>query len=196
MSFDFTTWWESLDTLLRIYWGIAIPFTVFFLLQLVVTFFFGDIPDDASADVDVETDHGIGFQFFTLKNLVAFFTIFSWTGIACIDSGLSNNLSIFISMISGLLMMVIMGGIFYFLGKANASGTIKMKNAIGAVGEVYMEIRAKRDNIGQVQIQVQGTLRTLEAITDDEENLRPGAVVTVKDIATNNILIVTKSQAQ
>lgn len=194
MSFDFANWWESLDTLLRIYWGIAIPFTVFFLLQLVITFFYGDIPDDASADVDVETDHGIGFQFFTLKNLVAFFTIFSWTGIACIDSGLSNSLSIFISVMAGILMMVIMAGIFFMLGKANASGTIKMKNAVGAVGEVYMEIRARRDNIGQVQVQVQGTLRTLEAITDDEENLRPGAVVTVKDIATNNILIVTKSQ--
>ncbi|MEO9967928.1 MAG: hypothetical protein ABJF11_19205 [Reichenbachiella sp.] len=195
MVFNFTEWWESLDTLLRIYWGIAIPFTIFFLLQIIVTFFFGDIPDDASADVDVESDHGIGFQFFTLKNLVAFFTIFSWTGIACLDSGLSNNLSIIISMVSGIIMMAVMGGIFYLLGKANTSGTIKMKNAIGAVGEVYMEIRGSRDNIGQVQIQVQGTLRTLEAITDDEDTLRPGAVITVKEIATNNILIVTKSQS-
>lgn len=195
MSYNFTEWWESLSTLLRIYWGIAIPFTVFFLLQLLITFFWGDIPDDGSADTDVETDDGIGFQFFTLKNLVAFFTIFSWTGIACLDSGLSNNLSIIISMISGLIMMLVMGAILYLLGKANASGTIKMKNAIGAVGEVYMEIRAKRDNIGQVQIQVQGTLRTLEAITDDKETLRPGAVITVQDIATNNILIVTKSQS-
>lgn len=195
MSYNFTEWWESLDTLLRIYWGIAIPFTLFFLLQLVMTFFLGDIPDDGSVDADVETDHGIGFQFFTLKNLVAFFTIFSWTGIACLDSGLSNTLSILISMISGIIMMVIMGGIFYILGKANANGTIKMKNAIGAIGEVYMEIRGKRDNVGQVQVQIQGTLRTLEAITDDNETLNPGAVITVKGIATNNILIVTKSKS-
>lgn len=195
MSYNFTEWWESLDTLLRIYWGIAIPFTLFFLLQLVMTFFLGDIPDDGSVDADVETDHGIGFQFFTLKNLVAFFTIFSWTGIACLDSGLSNTLSILLSMISGIIMMVIMGGIFYILGKANANGTIKMKNAIGAIGEVYMEIRGKRDNVGQVQVQIQGTLRTLEAITDDNETLNPGAVITVKGIATNNILIVTKSKS-
>lgn len=193
MSYNFTEWWESLDTLLKIYWGIAIPFTIFFILQLLITFFGGDIPDDGSADVDVETDDGIGFQFFTLKNLIAFFTIFSWTGIACLDSGLSNNWSIAISMISGLIMMLVMGGILYLLGKANASGTIKMKNALGAVGEVYMEIRGKRDNIGQVQVQVQGTLRTLEAITDDEETLRPGAVITVKEVTSNNILIVTKS---
>ena len=195
MSYNFSEWWESLDTLLRIYWGIAIPFTLFFLLQLLITFFAGDIPDDGSADVDVETDDGMGFQFFTLKNLIAFFTIFSWTGIACLDSGLSNNWSIFISMISGLIMMLVMGGILYLLGKANASGTIKMKNAIGAVGEVYMEIRGKRENIGQVQIQVQGTLRTLEAITDDNETLRPGSVITVSEITSNNILIVTKSQS-
>ena len=195
MFTDFPGWWDALELLEKIYWGIAIPFTIFFLLQLLLTLFGGDIPEDGGADFDVETDDGIGFQFFTLKNLVAFFTIFAWAGIACLDSGLSNGVSMVISFISGIAMMGVMGGLFYFLGKATESGTLQMKNAIGAVGEVYMEIKAQRGNIGQIQVQVQGTLRTLEALTDDKENLPQGTVVSVSEIANNNILIVTKSKS-
>ena len=194
MFSDFPGWWDALTLLERIYWGIAIPFTFFFLLQLILTFFGGDVPEDGSADFDVETDDGIGFQFLTLKNLIAFFTIFAWAGIASLDSGLSNGVSIAISFLSGLTMMFIMGGIFYFMSKATESGTLIMKNAIGAIGEVYLEVKAKRANIGKVQIQVQGTLRTLDALTDDEEDLKQGAVVSVESIANNNLLIISKSK--
>ncbi|HNP20050.1 MAG TPA: hypothetical protein PKL31_16545 [Fulvivirga sp.] len=194
MMTDISSWWESLQSLEQIYWGFAVPFTFFFIIQLVLTFFGGDIPDDSSVDVDIETDDGIGFQFFTVKNLVAFFTIFAWTGIACLDSGLSNGLSIFISVIAGLMMMLIMGGMFYFMDKADSSGTLKMKNAIGMVGEVYLEIKATRGNIGQVQVKVQGTLRTLEAVTDDEQDLKAGSVVTVSALVNDNLLIVTKNK--
>ncbi|MEQ8927612.1 MAG: hypothetical protein RLO81_17480 [Fulvivirga sp.] len=190
---NFSVWWDTLTTLERIYWAIAIPFTLFFLLQLALTFFGGDIPEDAGADADIEGDDGIGFQFFTLKNMVAFFTIFSWTGIACLDSGLSNGLSIAISLVSGIAMMFLMGAIFYYLGKANESGTLQMKNAIGIVGEVYMEVKANRGNIGKVQVKVQGSLRTLEAITDDDIDLKPGKVITVQDLA-NDILIITTNK--
>jgi membrane protein implicated in regulation of membrane protease activity len=193
MFSDFPAWWSALELLEKIYWGVAIPFTLFFSLQLILTFFGGDVPEDGGADFDVESNDGIGFQFFTLKNLVAFFTIFAWTGIACLDSGLSNGTSIIVSFIAGVAMMGIMGSIFYFLSKATASGTLKMKNAIGAVGEVYMEIKAKRGNMGKVQVQVQGTLRTLDAVTDDDEDLGQGAIVNVTSIANNTILIVTKS---
>jgi len=196
MISDFPSWWSALELLEKIYWGIAIPFTFFFFLQLLLTFFGSDILDDGGADFDVETDDGIGFQFLTLKNLIAFFTIFAWAGIACLDSGLSNTITVIISFVSGVAMMGVMAAIFYFLGKATESGTLQMKNAIGAVGEVYMEVKGKRGNIGKVQVQVQGTLRTLEALTDDKEDLTQGTVISVTDIANNNILIITKSKSK
>jgi len=42
---------------------------------------------------------------------------------------------------------------------------------------------------------VQGTLRTLEALTDESEDLKQGEVIDVVDIANNNILIVSKSKS-
>jgi hypothetical protein len=69
-----------------------------------------------------------------------------------------------------------------------------MKNAIGAVGEVYLEVKSNRGNIGKVQVQVQGTLRTLEAITDEVFDLPMGTVVEVTGVANSNILIISKSK--
>jgi hypothetical protein len=187
---DFTTWWEGLNLSLKIYWALAIPFTLFFLLQLVLSFMGGDVPDD-TPDAEVEADTGIAFQFFTLKNLVAFFSIFGWTGIACIDSGLSETTSLIIALVAGLIMMTVMASIFYFLGKANADGTMKMKNALGGVGEVYMTIKSKRGGIGKVQIKIQNSLRTLDAMTDDDQDIPTGKIITVKQVINDSILVVT-----
>lgn len=187
---DFTTWWEGLNLSLKIYWALAIPFTLFFLLQLVLSFMGGDVPDD-TPDAEVEADTGIAFQFFTLKNLVAFFSIFGWTGIACIDSGLSEITSLIIALIAGLIMMTVMASIFYFLGKANADGTLKMKNAVGGVGEVYLTIKSKRGGIGKVQIKIQNSLRTLDAMTDDDQDIPTGKIITVKQVLNDSILVVT-----
>jgi hypothetical protein len=188
---DFTPWWDGLSLSLKIYWGIAIPFTLFFVLQLLWSLFGGtDVPDD-TPDAEVNADHGIAFQFLTLQNLVAFFTIFGWIGIACIDSGLSDLLSAIIAFISGTLMMLIMASLFYVIHKAAADGTMKFSKAIGGSGEVYLTIGQKRGNIGKVQIKVQKSLRTLEAITDDDQDIPSGKIVTVISIVNENILLVT-----
>ena len=187
---NYSEWWEGLSTSLKIYWGLAIPFTLFFILQVVWSFFGGgDVPDD-TPDAEISGDTGIPFQFFSLKNLIAFFTIFSWTGIACIDSGLSETTSAVIATFAGLAMMLLMASLFYVLAKADSDGTLKIKKAIGGVGEVYLTIKKKREGTGQVQIKVQKSLRTLDAITDDEEDIPTGKMITVKNVI-NNILIVT-----
>mgnify|MGYP001489651260 CR=1 FL=1 len=133
---------------------------------------------------------GVGFQFFTFKNIVAFFTIFGWTGITCIDNGLSTGLTLVISVIAGLLMMVLTSSLFFWMHKLAESGTLKMENAIGVIGEVYLPIGAKRSKMGKVQIKVQGSLRELEAITDNEEELKTGTMVKVIKIVSAELLLV------
>ena len=147
---------------------------------------------DGDSDVSVDSDTGIDFQFLTLKNLVAFFTIFGWAGIACLEGGLSIGKSVLYSSISGLLMMSVMASIVYFMGKLTDSGTLNMKNAIGKICSVYLPIPAKRSGLGKVQIKVQG-LQTLDAMTDYEEELKTGLVVEVVEILNNEILVVKPS---
>ena len=185
---------NGMPVLEQTYWIIAMVGSTIFAVIFLLTFISGDTDVDMEADgTDFDADDGgVGFQFFTFKNIVAFFTIFGWSGLSCLDSGLSTGLTLVISTISGLIMMVLTTLLFFWINKLAESGTLKMKNAIGAIGEVYLPIGANRSKMGKVQIKVQGSLRELEALTDHDEELTTGTVVKVLEIISAELLLVEK----
>jgi hypothetical protein len=193
MLSDFPTWWDGLQVIEKIYWMIAFPSTLFFFIQLIITFIGGDVDHDFDHDFDGDTGGG-GFHPFTFKNMVAFFTLFSWSGLASIEGGFSLAVTIFISTISGLIMMIIMAFLFYYISKFTHSGTLDLNNAIGQTGDVYLTIPAKKAGMGKVQINVQGQLRTLNAMTSDLEDIKTGSVIEVEDVVNDNILVVHKAR--
>ena len=185
-----TDWFTNLEFIAKIYWAVAIIGSLIFTAVMIMTFTGGDADDIGDLDGDFDGDVGTGFQFISFKNLVAFFTIFGWSGIACIDAGLSKPLTIIISIVSGLLMMLIMATLFYLISKLSDSGTLKYKNALDAVGEVYLTIGADRSRIGKVSVNVQGSVRELDALTDSLTDLKSGTIIKVVDVTSNGILIV------
>ncbi|PKQ61314.1 hypothetical protein BZG02_16100 [Labilibaculum filiforme] len=192
MILSISNWWSDMNLVEQVFWGIAILFSFFFIIQMILTFFGGDVDDidvEGDADAAIDSDGGIDFQFLSLKNLIAFFTIFGWTGIICLNSGMGPGISALIATIAGLIMMVIMASIMYFMGKLVEDGTLKMKNAIGKSGSVYLPIPSNRKGMGKVQIQVQG-LKILDAVTDQDSEIPTGAIVTVVEIINNQILLV------
>jgi len=90
-------------------------------------------------------------------------------------------------------MMTVMATLFYYLGKLTSSGSLKLKNALGNIGEIYLTVGANRSSIGKVQIKVQGGLRELEALTDENEDLKQGSVIVVTEVTSNGMLIIKKS---
>ncbi len=187
-------WFSNLDFLPKLYWLIAIIGSLIFTVVMILAFTGGDADDIGDVDSDIEGDTGIGFQFISFKNIVGFFTIFGWTGIACIDAGLPTSLTVAISIFCGLLMMTIMASLFYFMSKLADSGTLNYKNAIDSIGEVYLTVGANRSKMGKVHVRVQGSLRELEALSDSIYELKSGTIVKVVDITSNGILIVNQTQ--
>lgn len=184
-------WFTALTLFEKIYWITAIVGSIVLLILMILTFVGGDVEDvSGDIDADIDGDSGIGFQFLSFKNLMGFFTIFGWSGISCIENGLSTGLTILISVVCGLTMMFAMASLFYYLSKLQSSGTLKLKNALNQIGEVYLTIGANRSSIGKVSINVQGTLRELEALTDENVDLKQGNVVEVNQVTDNGILIV------
>lgn len=211
-------WWEALSTFEKIYWYIAIPFSVILLIQLILTFVgmgdadgdFGgsdlDIPDaDVEIDLDLDTisedmidsdpsgyEDVSQFSMFTIRNFIAFFTLFGWGGIAAINNNLSTFWVIVVALISGLIAMSIVAFLFYSMSKLqDRGGELRIKNAINKIGSVYLPISAKAGNVGKVQIKVQGGLKELQAVTMGDTDLSTGSVVKVTGVI-NNILVVEK----
>lgn len=150
-----------------------------------------DIDGDLDADID-DMDGGAGWQFFTYKNVLGFFTLFGWTGLGFLQMGLGLLIAVFFSVIAGLIMMAIMAALFYYISKLHQSGTMIIENAVGHTGEVYLRVPPSREGHGKIQVEVQGTLREMDAITDDEKELPTGSVAQVLEIVNNQILLVTQ----
>jgi membrane protein implicated in regulation of membrane protease activity len=193
MFTDFPGWWEGLSTIAKIYWIIAFPSTLLFIIQLVMTFIGGDGDHDTDTDADHSMDHDtVGFNLFTIKNLIGFFTLFAWSGLACIDGGFALATILIVSFVCGFVMMLVMASLFYYISKFAYSGTMDFKNAIGVKGSVYLSIPARKTGNGKVQVKVQGALRTLDAITEDPEIIKTGSLIEVVEIGTNNLLVVKR----
>lgn len=187
-------WFSNLEFFSKLYWSIAFVGSLVFIIVMIMAFAGGDADDLGDLDSDIDSDVGAGFQFISFKNIVGFFTIFGWSGIACIDAGLSKPFTVVISIISGLLMMVIMASLFYFISKLSDSGTLNYKNALDAVGEVYLTIGSDRSSMGKVSVNVQGTVRELDALTDSLSDLKSGTIIKVVDVTSNGILIVDRTR--
>ncbi len=187
---DFSEWYNALETLEKIYWTIAIPASLAFIIQSITAFFGGDHSDSADVDAEIEGDAGIGFQFITLRNLIAFFTIFSWTGIACIDSGYGTSTTIIISVLAGLAMMTAMATLMYFMYNLRESGSLKLKNALGKKGATYLRIPANKKGFGKIQITVQGSVHEFNAISNEPEEIPTGAIIEVIEIVEGNVMLV------
>jgi len=187
--------WSELDLMSQVYWAIAAPATLIFFLMLILTIFGSDADTDVQTEFDHSFDHGDGipFQFLSLKNIVGFFTMFGWSGLGFISAGLDTLLVILLSFGCGFIMMLSMATLFYFMSKLVESGNMKMRNAIGHVGDVYLTIPGKREGTGKVQVNVQGTLQTLDAITDDPVAILTSSLVQVVDVIDDQILLVRRS---
>lgn len=186
-------WFGPLPVFEKVFWSVAILFSLLFLIQNVLSLIGGE-HDGATGDVSdmLDADDGIGFQFFTIRNMFGFFTIFGWTGLACIHNGFSPAVTVITSVVAGFGMMLLMAALFYYTGRLAYNGTLKMQNALKASGTVYLTIPAARTGMGKVTLQVQGSWRELDAMTDEDAPIATGTLVTVASILDNQILLVTK----
>ncbi|MFT5780217.1 MAG: hypothetical protein ACI837_003178 [Crocinitomicaceae bacterium] len=182
----------GMTSLEQAFWIIALVGSLIFIGILVMSLFGGGDSDMDSDMAELEDGDGGGFQFFTFKNIMAFFTIFGWTGVTCIDNGLAPTLSIIIASVAGLIMMTLTSLLFFWMNKLAQSGTMDISKAIGNIGEVYLPIGANRSNIGKIHLKVQGSLRELEAITDADEDLKTSSLIKVLEVISDELLLVEK----
>ncbi|WP_198652114.1 hypothetical protein [Chitinophaga deserti] len=186
-------WFGPLPVFEKVFWSVAILFSLLFLIQNVLSLIGGE-HDGATGDVSdmLDADDGIGFQFFTIRNMFGFFTIFGWVGLACIHNGFSPTVTVITSVVAGFGMMLLMAVLFYYTGRLAYNGTLQMQNAVKASGTVYLTIPAARTGTGKVTLQVQGSWRELDAMTDEDAPIATGTLVTVASVLDNQILLVTK----
>lgn len=181
---------ENLDPILKTFWFIAIPSSLIFVIQTILTFLGTDATDGLEADFDSNLEGGdTPFQLFSLRNLVNFLLGFSWTGISFYNF-ISNSLLLFgLSVIIGIGFVYIFFIIIRQLQKLAEDNSFRITQTLNKTAEVYLTIPEKKSGIGKIMISIRGSFHELSAITE-QGKIPTGAIVKVVKIESDNILVV------
>ncbi len=181
---------EQLDPLLRTFWYIAIPSSLIFIFQTVMTFVGADATDGLDADFDGDFDGSDApFQLFSLRNLINFLLGVSWAGISFFDSIENKTILIILSLFVGFAFLFLFFLVIRQIQKLAEDNSFDIHHTIGKTAEVYLKIPEKMSGKGKVMVSVKGSYHELDAMTEGEA-LPSNAMVKVIRIE-NNILIVT-----
>lgn len=182
----------NLEPLLKAFWMVAIPTSIIFLIQSVLTFMGSDTSDGLTADFDGDlSDVDAPFQLFTLRNLINFLLGFSWTGISFYAAIANKPILIFISLLVGLLFVYLFLLIIQQISKLAENNSFILADALDKTAEVYLTIPGNKRGKGKIIISVKGSIHELEAITESD-SIESGASVRVVKIESGNLLIVEK----
>lgn len=163
---------------------------VVFLIRMVLLLFGADDPGDLDTPDVADMGHAgnESFNLLSIQGMSSFFLMFGLVGLAI----LRNNGAVWLAYLgaigSGVLTVWLISLIFKGMKKMQSDGTLKIQNAIGKEGVVYLTIPA--EGSGQVQLAVQGALRIFEARSTQKTRIPTGERIRVIEIIGGNILLV------
>ena len=198
------TWWSSIPMNEKFYWYLAIPFTVVFVIQIGALllgigengFDFEDagIGEVDSGNLDFNGEGMIvplGKRLINIRNIIYFFTVFSWCGIVFTRDGRGVITTFIFSLLLASIVVAILVVILSLLMKATSNGLMDKNNAVGQKGKVYLKIPKKGEGVGCIHLIVQGSFRELEAVSVDDEIIT-GEEVEVTGVQEDGVLQVKK----
>lgn len=215
-----SAWWEALSTFQQVFICVAVPATLLMIVQFILTLIGigegvdsdadgnfdtdGAELDDFDADGDLDGDagdadgaedpfnFGIVFRLFTLRGLIAFLAVMGWVGYGLDETALPIWAVVLISIAAGLVMMILIAGVYALFRKLQTSGNVDIRNALGKAGSVYLTVPAKRNGTGKINLVVQEKLGEYEAVTDEESAIPFGTEVVVIGISGQSTLVVRR----
>lgn len=160
-----------METTLYILAGVS---TAFFLLRLVLLLIGidgADTPDDPGLIGDAnDAASAADFKIFTLLTLIVTLMMGSWTSLLLLEWQVGGPvMSLGIGYAVGFVLAIAVGYAIFSLRKLEHDGTIREFDAKGLKGTVYMKVPEAGQGKGQVQLTVNGSLRTFDAVSDGPE---------------------------
>ena len=198
--------WANINGLERVFTVCALIGGALFVVRLVLQFVGGD-SGDSDVDMDVDGDFDmdgmdgdgdvgggdadISFRLLSFQGLTAFFMMFGLVGLALsYQSKVGSGFSIAGAVVAGLGTVWVMNCIFKAMSGLQSSGTIKMKNAIGKEGTVYLHI--PDTGTGKASVSIQNQLKVYNAMSEGSEEIDTGERIKVVSIVSGNVLVVRK----
>ncbi len=192
-------WWLSLSLMQQIFYTIAIVSSVVLIVQIILNLIGLDeeemgldgLADTLEAIEDAAFDGAdTGLGLLSVRTMLAFLMGFGWGGVVLVGMDWHPVWAVLGALVAGAVFMATVFWLMRQMFRLADSGNIKLENAAGKTGTVYLPIPPQRSGTGQVQIVIQERLRELPAVTDTPEALPTGAHIHVVQVIENDVLLV------
>jgi hypothetical protein len=164
---------------------------VLFIQMVFILLVGGDVDFDIG-----EVGEGGSTGIFSIRSVGSFFVGFGWTGAMLLERGYGVGVATLGATIMGSLILSCFVAMMRWMQGMKSDGTIDYKNAIGNIGTVYIPISPRRKGIGQIEVQLQGRLAVVGAVTDEEEKIETRTAVRVKDLIDTRTLLVERLESE
>jgi hypothetical protein len=136
------------------------------------------------------------FAMISFRTVVAAMAFFGLAGLAADAAELPIGTTILVALAAGFAAMYGVYWMFQLLARMRSEGTVRLENALGRHGTVYLRIPGGRSGVGKIQLNLQN--RTMEYLaTTAGPELPTGAKVVVVQLVTPDTLEVQPvSEAQ
>jgi membrane protein implicated in regulation of membrane protease activity len=123
------------------------------------------------------------FAVISFRTLVAAVTFFGLVGSAAQSAGQPVGVQLLLAIAAGIGAMYGVHWLIRSIGRLGEDATLRVKNALGQEGTVYVPIAGSRAQAGKIQLKVQNRLVEYEAVTSLPERLATGTKVRVVGMA-------------
>ena len=162
---------------------------LFFIMMLLMMVgdVLGGVTDAIGLDID--TGGGGAFEILSVQGLSVAVMMFGLTGMFGLSATGSDVVAVLAGGVGAAAGMYGMGKMMYGINQLQADGTVNYNDAIGQRGQVYSRI--KPNETGEIQVPVDGTLKTLLARAQDKSMLIPsGEFIRVVDVIGSTMIVV------
>jgi hypothetical protein len=151
-----------------------------------------DAFDNSHHDGNSHHQHGSNWFFvkLTFQTVVAALTFFGLGGMAAQTSGMRTPTTVITAVVAGVAALYIVYWLMELLHKFNSEGNVRIKNAVGHQGTVYVSIPSNNSGAGKILLNLQNRTVELQAKTAEDKTLMPGTNVVVTSILGPGIVEV------
>lgn len=184
--------------MITVYTVCAVVGIIVLLAQVAMTLFGldGDHAGDAADGVsDAQHFSTWFFGILSFRSVTAFVAFFGLGGRIALAFELPGFVAYLAAMVMGFCAMILVAILLRALHDLRSEGNVRIQNALGAVGTVYLTIPGQRSGVGKVTVSVQERSMVYEAVTDGDE-IRTGRRVKVVGINDPTTIEVELDQGQ
>jgi hypothetical protein len=183
-------YWTLLTPTMKTFVGLGAISSAVLTLQMILAMFGGDM-DGLDADMDIsDIGEGGASGILSIRTIGAFFTGFGWSGAAMLQAGHGTGAATFVGVVVGSIFMAMIFYLMAYLHSLRQEGTINYANAVGKVGAVYLPVPPHRKGLGQIEVLVQGRLKIVQAITDNDKKIGNRVAVRVTELVDEQTILV------